>query len=299
MSIFFGKGIKQAAMAVVLGLGVSTMATAYATGTPMVVSAAKKKGYSRKEIAFDSTWQYGANAKINTGKAILYRQKDKTASHLTVCVNAGHGTKGGESVKTLCHPDGSPKVTGGTTASGAREAIAVSSGTTMKDGISEASANLAMAQALKDELLRRGYDVLMIRETDDVALDNVARTVMANKYADCHLAIHYDSTTSDKGAFYCSVPDVASYRNMEPVKSCWEMHTRLGTSLIDGMRGAGVKIFGKGTLPTDLTQTSYSTIASVDVEIGDRATDHSAAMIDKTVKGLADGIDVFFTRSRQ
>lgn len=33
----------------------------------------------------------------------------------TVCVNAGHGTKGGESVKTLCHPDGSSKVTGGST----------------------------------------------------------------------------------------------------------------------------------------------------------------------------------------
>ena len=46
-----------------------------------------------------------------------------------MCINAGHGTKGGESVKTLCHPDGSPKVTGGSTAAGATKAALVSGGT--------------------------------------------------------------------------------------------------------------------------------------------------------------------------
>ena len=35
-----------------------------------------------------------------------------------------------------------------------------------------------MAKILKDKLLAEGYDVLMIRESDDVQLDNVARTVI-------------------------------------------------------------------------------------------------------------------------
>ena len=35
---------------------------------------------------------------------------------IVVGVNAGHGTSGGSSVKTLCHPDGSAKTTGGSTA---------------------------------------------------------------------------------------------------------------------------------------------------------------------------------------
>ena len=44
----------------------------------------------------------------------------------------------------------------------------------------------------------------MIRDSEDVQLDNIARTVMANENANCHVAIHYDSTESDKGAFFIS-----------------------------------------------------------------------------------------------
>ena len=87
------------------------------------------------------------------------------------------------------------------------------------DGTPEAKVTLAMAKTFKKALLAEGYDVLMIRDTDDVQLDNIARTVIANNMADCHIAIHWDSSTNDKGAFYMSVPDIASYKNMEPVKS--------------------------------------------------------------------------------
>lgn len=54
----------------------------------------------------------------------------------------------------------------------------------------------------------------MIRDGKDVQLDNVARTVMANNTADCHIALHWDSTKKDKGAFYMSVPNNAAYRAM-------------------------------------------------------------------------------------
>ena len=56
-----------------------------------------------------------------------------------------------------------------------------------------------MAKVLKDKLLARGYDVLMIRENDDVQLDNVARTVLANNMADCHIALHWDLRRATKG----------------------------------------------------------------------------------------------------
>lgn len=58
-----------------------------------------------------------------------------------------------------------------------------------------------MAKVLKDKLLSAGYDVLMIRDGEDVQLDNIARSVIANNAADCHIALHWDSTTSNKGAF--------------------------------------------------------------------------------------------------
>ena len=32
----------------------------------------------------------------------------------------------------------------------------------------------------------------MLRDGDDVQLDNVARTVICNNAADCHIALHWD-----------------------------------------------------------------------------------------------------------
>lgn len=251
-------------------------------------------GVSSGEVKLNPDWKYAGFSKINTGSAMLYRSEAAGRKNKVVCVNAGHGTKGGSSVKTQCHPDGTPKVTGGTTGAGAATAIAVSGGMTFADGTPEAKVTLAMAKVLKEKLLARGYDVLMIRESEDVQLDNVARTVIANNAADCHIALHWDSTASNKGAFYMSVPNVASYRNMEPVKSHWQQHNALGESLIAGLKGAGVKIFSNGAMEMDLTQTSYSTVPSIDIELGDKASDHSAATLDNLGNGLADGVDRFF-----
>ena len=245
------------------------------------------------DVTLSPAWKYADNSRINSGKAVIYKHVSG-GNGITVCVNAGHGTKKGESVKTLCHPDGSPKVTGGSTASGATVATAVSSGTSFSDGKSEAEITLKTAQKLKEKLLKKGYNVLMIREESDVQLDNIARTVIANNLCDCHVAIHFDSTESDKGAYYCSVPNVSGYKAMEPVASTWQKSEAFGKSLIGGLKAEGVKIWGEGLLEMDLTQTSYSTIASVDIELGDRKSDHSDAALDKFAAGLVKGIDAYF-----
>lgn len=261
---------------------------------PVETVAAASASVNSGEVKLNPDWKYAGFSKINTGSAMLYRSEASNRKDKVICVNAGHGTKGGSSVKTQCHPDGTPKVTGGTTGAGATTAVAVSGGMTFADGTSEAKVTLAMAKVLKEKLLARGYDVLMIRESDDVQLDNVARTVIANNAADCHIALHWDSTSSNKGAFYMSVPNVASYRSMEPVASHWQQHNALGESLITGLKGVGVKIFSGGAMEMDLTQTSYSTVPSIDIELGDKASDHSAATLDVLGNGLADGVDRFF-----
>lgn len=246
------------------------------------------------EVGLDSSYPYASFSKINSGKAIYYHNNSANRKGKVVCVNAGHGTSGGSSVKTLCHPDGSAKVTGGTTSAGATLAVAVSAGTTFNDGTAESKVTLAMAKVLRDKLLAAGYDVLMIRESDDVQLDNIARTVIANNNADCHIALHWDSTVTDKGCFFMSVPSNASYRAMEPVASHWESHNTLGSCLIEGLRGAGNKIFSSGSMEMDLTQTSFSTIPSVDIELGDRASSHSAETLEKLGDGLLAGINQYF-----
>ena len=244
-------------------------------------------------VVFNRTWPYASYSKINSGIIRLYRAA-APAKGKVVCVNAGHGTSGGASVKTQCHPDGTPKVTGGSTGAGETEATAVAVGTTLLDGTPEADVTLSLALLVRDRLLADGYDVLMIRETNDVQLDNIARTVLANQMADCHIALHYDSTENDKGAYYMSVPNIDSYRAMEPVASHYEEHGRLGESLIAGLREKGARIFEGGPVAQDLTQTSYSTVPSIDLEVGDRGSQHTPEVQGVIADGVVRGVEIFF-----
>ncbi len=248
------------------------------------------------QITFDPSWTYADHSKINSGAAVLYKAAENR-KEIVVGVNAGHGTSGGTKVKTLCHPDGSAKVTGGTTAAGATEAVAVSSGMTFNDGTPESSVTLRMAQILKEKLLAAGYDVLMLRDGDDVQLDNVARTVICNNAADCHIALHWDGDglNYDKGCFYISVPD--GLKSMEPVASHWSEHNALGSALVEGLRAQGAKINGGGSMSIDLTQTSYSTVPSVDMELGNACSDHSDSALELLGDGLVQGVNSYFGQS--
>lgn len=242
----------------------------------------------------------------NKSAAIKYTNNNANRKGYVVCVNAGHGTKGGEadSNRTQCHPDGTPKVTGGTTGEGSTTAYGVSTGMDFLDGTPEATVTLQEALLLKQVLLENGYDVLMIRDEvegdqggKDVQLDNIARSILANNYADCHIALHWDSTDYDKGAYYMSVPDVGGYRDMYPVSEIWEYHNQLGSSLTDGLSNKGVKIWGDGPIAQDLTQTSYSTVPSIDIELGDRKSDHSQETLQTIAEGLCVGINKFFNQN--
>ena len=198
--------------------------------------------YKNKEkIYLDKKWKYADHAKITSGYAVFYKAK-KNRKGIIVGINAGHGTSNVGSTKTLCHPDGSPKVTGGTTRAGSTSAIAVSGGMTFRDGTKESTVTLKMAKILKKKLLAEGYDVLMIRNSKDVQLDNIARTVICNNVADCHIALHWDGDglKYDKGCFYIGVPE--KLKSMKPVKNHWEEHEALGKALIKGLEKEKVKI---------------------------------------------------------
>lgn len=249
--------------------------------------------YKNKEkIYLDKKWKYADHAKITSGYAVFYKAK-KNRKGIIVGINAGHGTGNVGSTKTLCHPDGSPKVTGGTTRAGSTSAIAVSGGMTFRDGTKESTVTLKMAKILRKKLLAEGYDVLMIRTGKDVQLDNVARTVICNNVADIHIALHWDGDglKYDKGCFYIGVPD--KLKTMKPVKNHWEQHEALGNALIKGLKKHKVKINGKGRMAIDLTQTSYSTIPSVDMELGNQASDHSDEALEKLADGLTAGVKKF------
>lgn len=246
-----------------------------------------------EHIYMNTTWEYADHSAISDGYAVLYKAAGER-KNIIVGVNAGHGTAGGSSVRTLCHPDGSPKSTGGSTAAGATTATAVSGGMTFYDGTSESEVTFRMAQILRDRLLSQGYDVLAVRDGADVQLDNVARTVICNNVADCHISLHWDGDglSYDKGCFYIAVPD--AIKDMEPVATHWQQHNVLGEALVNGLYWAGMKIYGSGSMAIDLTQTSYSTIPSVDMELGNASSDHSDETLENIADGLMAGINAYY-----
>ena len=247
------------------------------------------------KVELNKEWKYAGESAIYSGSATMYKA-ESNRKNFTVGINAGHGTIGGTAKKTYCHPDHTPKLTGGTTNKGAVQAAAVSYGMDFPDKTPEATANLKVALYLKDILLNNGYDVLMIRESNDIQLDNVARTVLCNNAADCHIAIHFDNDGLgyDKGCFYISTPD--GLKSKEPVKSTWEKSELLGKSLIDGLKENGCKIKKTPCMELDLTQTSYSTVPSIDIELGNQCSDHSDAALKRDAQGLAKGVDIFFAQ---
>lgn len=80
----------------------------------------------------------------------------------------------------------------------------------------------------------------------------------------------------------------------EPVASHWQQHDTLGTDLVEGLREQGATIYGKGHMGIDLTQTSYSTIPSVDMELGNAYSDHSDVVLEQLATGLLTGINTYF-----
>lgn len=245
-------------------------------------------------VEFDIKWKFADFSKIHTGQAVLYKAVENRNGK-TVAVNAGHGTRGGSKLMTYSHPDKSPKVTGGTNAKGAIESIAVSDGMTFRCGISEAEANIRVALILRKLLLEAGFDVLMIRGSDDVQFDNIARTVISSNRADIHIAIHFDGDGKkvDKGVFYCGIPDELKSM-LKNVEKHSKESERLGSCIVDGLRQQGMKLYGSGRTETDLTQTSYSTIPTVDIELGNQCTLPNTADLERRAVGILNGVQKYF-----
>ena len=83
----------------------------------------------------------------------------------------------------------------------------------------------------------------MVRDDADVQLDNVARTVICNNVADCHISLHWDGDglSYDKGCFYIAVPD--AIKDMEPVATHWQQHNALGASLVNWLGDVGIDVY--------------------------------------------------------
>ena len=95
-----------------------TSTAAEAQDASVAPEAAPEEPITQTPVYLTDDMEFASFSQIHSDAAILYENHKSNRNGITICVNAGHGTSGGESVRTQCHPDGTPKVTGGSTSEG-------------------------------------------------------------------------------------------------------------------------------------------------------------------------------------
>lgn len=177
----------------------------------------------------------------------------------------------------------------------------VASGTTGRStGIPEYELNLEVSLKLKEELLARGYDVYMIRETHEVDISNAQRAQMAAKEgSEILIRIHANGSdnTSVAGALTMAPSLKNPYLSQQLIEECQRLSQCVITSFckVTGANNQGVyqtdEMSGLNwcSIPATIVELGYMTNKEEDENM---ATD---AYQEEMVRGIADGIDAYFT----
>ena len=170
-------------------------------------------------------------------------------------------------------------------------------------GQTEYELNLKVALLLRDELIRRGYSVVMIRETNDVQVSNMERALIANKYsAAAYVRIHANG--SDDETVQGALTICQSAKN--PYPDCaaqYEQSALLSKCILTSFcsqtsrKNLGVREMD------NMTGTNWSQVPTTILEMGflsnpmeDRAM-NEAFFRQKAALGIADGLDAYFLES--
>lgn len=250
----------------------------------------KKTKYSVKKLKGNQQYYVWIRSFLTVDGEKVYSQWSKVKTVKTdaylVAVDAGHQSR----ANTQKEPNGPGS---------SEKKVKVTGGTQGKfTGQTEYELNLAVAKKLKTVLEKRGYKVLMIRESNDVNISNVERAQIANKKkADVFIRIHANGSDSSgaNGAMTICQTSQNPY-----CKATYKKSRKLSDCVLNGIvKNTGCR--KEGVWETDtMTGINWCQVPVTIVEMGYLSNQKEDRLLatdsyrKKMAVGIADGIDEYF-----
>lgn len=224
------------------------------------------------------------------GTGIVYQGSGENAD-IVIVIDAGHqlhamsetepNGPGSETMKA--------KVTGGTQSS--------------TTGLAEYELNLRVSLALRDQLVAKGYQVVMVRETNEVEISNAERALLANEMgANVNIRIHAngDTNPNTKGAMtVCQTPDNPYNANI------YEQCRALSDAVLSAFcQSTGIQ--ERNVWETDtMTGTNWASVPTTILEMGfmtnpeDDAAMAAEGFAQAAAQGIVEGIVQYLAQGKE
>lgn len=216
--------------------------------------------------------------------------QEEKQKHKLIVIDAGHQSKGNSELEPI-GPGASTskaKVAGGTSG--------------VVSGLPEYELTLQVANKLQAELMNRGYEVIMVRNSNEVNISNSERAMIANNAnADAFIRIHADGSenSATNGAHtICQTSNnpynASLYSQSKKLSQCVISQFVAATGCRAFIGGDGVSerddLSGINwcQVPTTLIELGFMTNPQEDANMAD------SSYQEKMVSGIANGIDTYF-----